>query len=106
MGSTALAHGLPRWNVEGNCTRQASCIPERLFMVAAEAVANSLDDDDIQLDSVVPHRDRIANVSLNVATAVVVEAQSIGIAGKRLGEDREQVKVALEKLRWLPQVQK
>merc|ERR1719230_620597 len=61
---------------------EASTIPERLFMVAAEAVANSLDGDDLKVDSVVPNRNKIRTCGLNVAAAVVFEAQNLGIAGK------------------------
>jgi len=81
---------------------QASTIPERFFMAAAEAVANSLDAEDVKLESVVPRRDRIQEVSLNVATAVVVEAQNMGLAGRQLGSTPEQVKQELVKMRWTP----
>jgi len=81
---------------------QATNIPESFFMAAAEAVANSLDDEDVKLDSVVPRRDRIAEVSLNVATAVVVEAQAKGLAKRVLGKDNSEVKAALQKMQWTP----
>ncbi len=41
---------------------QAKTIPESFFMVAAEAVANSLDEHDLAVDSVVPHPARIRQV--------------------------------------------
>lgn len=85
---------------------EAKTIPERFFMAAAEAVANSLDDEDINADQVVPRRDRIQEVSLNVATAVVLEAQSAGLAGKVLGDTPEAVKAALSGMRWMPSVQR
>merc|ERR1711972_398436 len=77
-------------------------IPERFFMVAAEAVANSLDAEDLAEDRCVPHPNKIRNVGLNVATAVVLEAQKMGLAGKTLGTDVAEVKMALEKLMWFP----
>ena len=82
---------------------QASSIPERLFLAAAEAVANSLGDEEMALDMVVPKRDRIQEVSLNVASAVVLEAQSMGLAGRTLGADWATVKSALDGMRWKPQ---
>jgi len=81
---------------------QASSIPERLFLAAAEAVANSLGDEEMALDMVVPKRDRIQEVSLNVATAVVLEAQALGLAGRNLGADWATVQAALEAMRWTP----
>ncbi|CAK9080332.1 NADP-dependent malic enzyme (NADP-ME) [Durusdinium trenchii] len=83
---------------------QAKSIPERLFLVAAEAVALSLGEEEHGLDMVVPKRDRIQEVSLNVATAVAMEAQKLGLAGRHLGEGWDGVRAALEKKRWLPQL--
>lgn len=83
---------------------QASSIPDRLFLAAAEAVAHSLSEFEFQVNMVMPRRRRIAEVSQNVATAVVMEAQAMGIAGKSLGETREQVKAALSDMRWLPKL--
>merc|ERR1719327_1298243 len=80
----------------------AKTIPERFFMVAAEAVANSLDAEDLAQDRCVPHPDKIRSVGLNVATAVVLEAQKMGLAGKTLGQGWAEVKAALEKLMWAP----
>merc|ERR1712226_1828127 len=83
---------------------QAQSIPERFFMVAAEAVANSLDEDDLRADRVVPHLNRIREVGLNVAVAVVLEAQLMGLAGKNLGSDSKQVRAALMGMMWAPQI--
>mmetsp|Transcript_159961 Transcript_159961/g.307017 ORF Transcript_159961/g.307017 Transcript_159961/m.307017 type:complete len:653 (-) Transcript_159961:53-2011(-) len=83
---------------------QAKSIPERLFMVAAEAVANCLDAEDLEKDMVVPRRDRIGEVGLEVATAVALEAQAMGLAGRDLGSDRNAVKARLESMSWKPQV--
>ena len=44
----------------------AKSIPEKLFMVSAEAVAKSLSAEEVATDRVVPHPDRIRDVSLNV----------------------------------------
>jgi malic enzyme len=81
---------------------QASNIPERFFMVAAEAVANSLDEADLKSDRVVPHPDRIREVGLNVATAVVMEAQKLGLASRRFPSRRWEVRDALMKMMWAP----
>jgi len=80
----------------------AKSIPESLFMVAAQAVANSLSAEDMSKDRVVPHPDRIRDVSLDVATAVVVECQSKGLATKNLGSGAAQVKDALKAAMWVP----
>ena len=80
----------------------AKTIPERLFMVAAEAVAHSLDASELTLDRCVPHPDRIRECSLNVATAVVLEAQKLGLAQKPLGEGDAAVRGKLRSLMWSP----
>jgi malate dehydrogenase (oxaloacetate-decarboxylating)(NADP+) len=84
----------------------AKTIPERLFMVAAEAVANSLDAQDLKEDRTVPHPDKIRIVGLNVAAAVVLEAQKLGLAGKTLGKDAAEVKAAIEGMMWSPDAAK
>jgi malate dehydrogenase (oxaloacetate-decarboxylating)(NADP+) len=81
---------------------QAKTIPERLFLVAAEAVANSLDAQDLKEDRTVPHPDKIRIVGLNVAAAVVLEAQKLGLAGKTLGSDFEAVKAVIKEMMWSP----
>jgi len=83
---------------------QAKSIPERFFMVAAEAVANTLNDEDMKVERVVPSLDRIRDVGLNVAVAVVLEAQLMGLAGKNLGKDCAEVKEALKAMMWEPQL--
>ena len=80
----------------------ASTIPDRLFLVAAGAVANSLSEEDVALNRVIPHRDRLREVNLNVATAVVMEAQRLNLAGKSMGETEEHVKAALSDAMWSP----
>merc|ERR1719445_2034588 len=81
---------------------QASSIPERFFMVAAEAVANSLDQEELAADRVVPHPRRVRAVGLNVAVAVVLEAQKLGLAGRSLGQNSEEVRRAVEGMMWSP----
>merc|ERR1711959_324438 len=81
---------------------QATTIPERLFMVAAEAVANSLNKDDLMVDSIVPNRNNLRDVGLNVAAVVAFEAQNMGITGKILGKTLEQVKAAVKEMMWKP----
>jgi len=77
-------------------------IPESLFMVAAQAVANSLSADDMAKDRVVPHPDRIREVSLEVSTEVVLACQSKGLATKTLGGTKDQVGSALKAAMWVP----
>mmetsp|Transcript_45083 Transcript_45083/g.107140 ORF Transcript_45083/g.107140 Transcript_45083/m.107140 type:complete len:623 (+) Transcript_45083:122-1990(+) len=86
----------------GAISCQAAKIPDSVFLKAAEAVANSLNEDDIQSDRVIPIRDRVRDVALNVATAVVLECQSLSLAGKTLGKDEAEVKKVLEELMWRP----
>eukprot|EP00747_Dinoflagellata_sp_TGD_P219509 gnl/TRDRNA2_/TRDRNA2_91613_c1_seq1.p1 gnl/TRDRNA2_/TRDRNA2_91613_c1~~gnl/TRDRNA2_/TRDRNA2_91613_c1_seq1.p1 ORF type:complete len:456 (+),score=109.40 gnl/TRDRNA2_/TRDRNA2_91613_c1_seq1:56-1369(+) len=86
----------------GTMCCQCSTIPERLFMVAAEAVANALDANDIDRESVVPNAARCREVGLAVATAVVLESQKLGLAGKELGANKEAVKAELMRRRWAP----
>lgn len=81
---------------------EAHNLPERIFLIAAQAVANSLDDADIAADAVVPNRNRIRQVSLNVAVAVCLEAQKLGLAGKVLGDDAAAVEAALKQRMWSP----
>ena len=81
---------------------EAKNIPDRFFMVAAEAVANTLDADDLAADRVIPARSRLREVGLNVATATAMEAQRLGLAGKKLGDTWEEVKAALSAKMWLP----
>jgi len=81
---------------------EATTIPEKLFMISAEAVANCLDDHDIDVESVVPHPARIREVAQAVACAVVLEAQSSGLAKKSLGKTKEEVTRNLAALMWNP----
>jgi malate dehydrogenase (oxaloacetate-decarboxylating)(NADP+) len=85
---------------------QAKTIPDALFLSAAEAVANSLNDDDFAVSRVIPHRDRVQMVNFNVATAVCEQAQKLGIAKKNLGSNTDEVKAALKELMWVPGVSK
>ena len=77
-------------------------VPEQLFLAAAEAVAESLTAEELQLDMVVPRRERIQEVSLEVATQVAFEAQCLGLAREVLGSDVKEVREELEKRRWRP----
>ena len=81
---------------------EALRVPEQLFLAAAEAVAESLSQAELELDMVVPQRDRIQEVSLNVATVVAMEAQRLGIARRPLGDTWAAVRAALEAKSWRP----
>jgi len=41
---------------------------------------------------------------LNVAAAVVFEAQKLGIAGRHLGKTLEEVKAQVQEMMWAPEV--
>jgi len=81
-------------------------VPDRLFRVAAEAVAQSLDEQDMKLDRVVPRVDRIRDVSHNVAAAVAIECGKLGLATEMLDvlQTPEKVKEALGKKMWKPSI--
>lgn len=84
---------------------EASTIPEKLFMVAAEAVANCLDARDIEMESVVPHTGRLSEVGHAVALAVVMEAQASGLARKNLTSvdaSKEVISKTLKSMMWFP----
>jgi len=81
---------------------KARTIPESFFMTAAEAVANSLDEHDIDVESVVPHPARIRTVAENVAAAVVLKAQAEGLAGATLGATADEVASVLRASMWSP----
>ena len=74
-------------------------------MQAAEAVANSLTAEDIAEDRCVPPLSRIREVALNVATAVVLQAQKQGIARKVLGSTEAEIKEALAANMWVPNLE-
>jgi len=80
----------------------ASSIPDSFFMKGAEAVANSLSPEDLKVDRVIPERDRVREVALNVATAVVLEAQRTGLAAKKLADSWEAVKKEVSAKMWQP----
>ena len=66
---------------------EASHIPDGLFMEAAEAVANSLDKEDVEADSVLPSTGRIREVGHNVAVRVVLAAQKDAELQNKLKKD-------------------
>ena len=66
-------------------------ITDHLFLVAAQACANSLNEDDIAKDRVIPHIDRIRDVARNVATAVILACQEAGLAKKHIGNSWDEV---------------
>jgi len=86
----------------GTIRCQAKTVPESFFLAAAEAVANSLDVEDLRADRVLPSLSRIRHVGLNVATAVVLEAQKAGLAQKTIGATHEEVEKALRAEMWVP----
>jgi malate dehydrogenase (oxaloacetate-decarboxylating)(NADP+) len=87
----------------GAVSCQARSIPESAFMVAAEAVAQTLDESDLLTDRVVPHPDRMREVGLNVATAVALHLEEVGLAELKLGHDAPTVRAALSQKMWAPE---
>ncbi|CAE7209062.1 unnamed protein product [Symbiodinium necroappetens] len=81
---------------------EAKKIPDKWFMVAAITVAQSLDDKDLEAESVLPHPSRIQQVSHNVAVKVAMAAQRDGLAQHQLGDDITGVSTALKVRRWAP----
>ena len=81
---------------------KAKTIPEALFAAAAQAVALSLDSHDIGVESVVPHPSRIRDVNMNVAAAVVLKAQELGLAAEPLGKTAAEIKEVLAAKMWNP----
>ena len=71
-------------------------------MVSAEAVAKSLSAEEVELDRVVPHPDRIRECSLSVATACVLEAQKLGLSRHPLGDTEAAVNAKLQSMMWSP----
>jgi len=88
----------------GAISCKARHVPDSFFMVAAEAVAHSLDDECMDEDRILPHPDKLREVGLNVATAVVMEAQRLKLATQPLGESEAAVKAHLDKTMWSPSV--
>jgi len=81
---------------------EAKTIPDKWFMVAAITVAQSLDDKDMEAESVLPHPSRIQQVSHNVAVKVAMAAHRDGLAQHPLGDDIASVSAALKVRRWAP----
>jgi|EP00945_MAST-04E_sp_MAST-4E-sp1_P000996 malate dehydrogenase (oxaloacetate-decarboxylating)(NADP+) len=79
-------------------------ITDRLFLVAAEAVANSLSSEDLRQDRVIPPIDRIREVSRNVATAVILACQSDGLAQKQIGATWDEVYASVTNAMYTPTV--
>jgi len=77
-------------------------ITDRLFMVAAEAVANSISEQERQEDRVMPSVARIREVSLNVSVAVVWECQKLGLSRKTVGATLEEVRNVLAANMYVP----
>ncbi|CAK9052742.1 Coatomer subunit beta (Beta-coat protein) (Beta-COP) [Durusdinium trenchii] len=75
---------------------EAEKIPDKWFMIAAATVAQSLDEKDMEVESVLPHPARIQQVSHNVSVKVAMTAHREGLAGRPLGEDTASVSTALK----------
>lgn len=79
-------------------------ITDKLFLVAAQAVANSLSVDDLAKDRVIPHIDRIRDVARNVATAVILACQEAGLAQRHVGDSWDAVYTDVSTSMYTPSV--
>lgn len=86
----------------GTVQCKAKTVPDSFFIAAAEAVANSLDVDDLKADRVLPSLTRIRNVGLKVATAVVMQAQKDGVATRPVHANQDEVEKLLRAEMWVP----
>ncbi|KGO97296.1 NAD-dependent malic enzyme [Flavobacterium enshiense] len=66
---------------------QAKRITDEMLIVAAEAVAEQISDEDFQKGLIYPHVDNIAQVSLNVAEKIAEEIFNSGLADVDRPED-------------------
>ena len=80
-------------------------ITDHLFLVAAQAVANSLSEDDLAKDRVIPHIDRIRDVARNVATAVILACQEAGLAQRHVGDSWDAVYADVSSSMYTPSVE-
>ena len=81
---------------------QAKEITDRLFLVAACAVANSLGQEELHHNRIMPKLSRIREVSQNVATAVILACQEDGLAQRTVGEGWDAVYADVGKAMWKP----
>lgn len=81
---------------------KASTLPDSVFLAAAEAIALSLNGQEIAEQRIAPHPARIREVSLDVATAVALGCDQSGVATKELGATPEEVRAALAAKMWRP----
>mmetsp|Transcript_17211 Transcript_17211/g.44283 ORF Transcript_17211/g.44283 Transcript_17211/m.44283 type:complete len:611 (+) Transcript_17211:91-1923(+) len=80
----------------------AKKIPDAIFLAAAEAVAQSIDEQDVKLSRVVPRISRVREVSLEVAAAVAWRAKELGLATKPMANSYSEVHAAIAASRWQP----
>ena len=80
----------------------AKMISDRMFLVAAKAVANAVSPEDLQQGRLYPPVPKVREVSLDVAVAVAKEAYASGLATQRQPED---VRKYIEALMYQPEYQ-
>ena len=64
--------------------------------------ANSLDEEDLHHDRVMPPLSRIRDVAHNVATAVILACQADGLAQKPCGDSWDEVHSSVGAAMWAP----
>lgn len=79
-------------------------LPDDVLLAAAAAVAASLTAEEVTEHRIVPHKRRAREVSLNVAAAVALACQELGVSTKTLGNTHAEIKAALEPRMWSPKV--
>ncbi len=83
----------------GAVVAEATRITEEMFLVAARALAEQVDDERLASGALYPPIESLSHISREVALAVAREAVASGVAGVRAGTDLEAV---LDEAMWWP----
>jgi malic enzyme len=84
----------------GSLVSEAHEITDRMFLVAARTLAETVTDDDLANGAIYPDQSRLREVSAKVAVAIVREARDAGVG--RLISDHE-VEEKVQKQMWFPE---
>ena len=80
----------------------AERVSDKMLYVAAEALANFVTDEDLEVGKVFPPLNQIRDVSRRVAVAVIRQAMEEGQATKLRGKDIEDLELFVEKKMYDP----
>jgi malate dehydrogenase (oxaloacetate-decarboxylating)(NADP+) len=81
----------------------AKKITNRMLYIAAEALANSVPEDDVKLGKLFPPLSKIRDVSHRIAVAVVQEAIDAGLATKFRPQDKENLEEWIARKMYYPE---